>query len=43
MKEQALVLLPEELKKRFKIKCAQEERSMSSVIVDLIEKWLKQK
>ena len=33
--------VPEELKKKFKMKCAELGKTMEEAIVDLIKKWVK--
>jgi RNase H-fold protein (predicted Holliday junction resolvase) len=35
--------VPKELKKEFKITCADEERSMSDVLTEIIGDWVKEK
>ena len=36
------IVIPEDLKRRFKSACAAQDVTMSDVAVELVEKWLKQ-
>jgi hypothetical protein len=36
------VVIPPELKRRFKLACVNQEKTMSDVVCVLIEQWLKQ-